>query len=761
MLSILSIQTAARSRRILGALLLLLTLAAQALQGSKSKAANRSLRPATVQDAILMNRWANPGYFADDSAHDAGLFSPDRRYFLVLVKKGNLGNNTNEYSLLLFRTENAFDRPRPRVLLSMASSSNRSAIADVKWLNDSRSITYLGENPGQIPQVYRFDIPTGRITRLTSHNTAVVRYDVSGDGNEVVYEADPPNVVSVSRPETRRFGVVITTQYPTDLLLGTCSTLARASSFYKQLFVQLRGQASFRVTTKDFVVASHPLSISPNGRYAVVDVYLAKVPRAWKAYEDPLLRPYITERVRTGTASNINQYMLIDTASRRITPLVDAPTAWQPFGIAWGQNSRSIVLSGIYLPLDVSNAAERPIRRKRTFVAQISIPGKRITPITDRNLQVVHWDRSGVLVVRAVAPQRAGEEEYRYTSIGWRPVIGPANRAAGGPPIAVTLDQDMNSPPKIFVSDHRTGRKDLLLDLNPQFRRVQFAHEEVIRWRATDGHEMIGGLYLPPNAIRGARYPLVIQTHGFDPHRFWIDGPYSSAFAAQPLADSGFVVLQIGNSADPEQDRIVENTSEEAPRQMAAYQGAINYLGGQGWIDRNRVGIIGFSRTVYYVAYTLTHSKYKFAAATLADGFDGGYVNSLLWGIPGSYNSVNGGPPSGPTMAAWLKNSPGFNLDKVRTPVRIEYYGAAGVLGGWQFFAGLTDLDRPVDFVWLPFGTHELVKPWERLASLQGNLDWFRFWLQGNEDQSPWAKNQNARWEQLRSLQHRSAQAAE
>ncbi len=53
---------------------------------------------------------------------------------------------------------------------------------------------------------------------------------------------------------------------------------------------------------------------------------------------------------------------------------------------------------------------------------------------------------------------------------------------------------------------------------------------------------------------------------------------------------------------------------------MAAYQGAIDYLDRRRLGDRNRVGLLGFSRTVYYVEYTLTHSQYPFTVASLADG---------------------------------------------------------------------------------------------------------------------------------------------
>jgi hypothetical protein len=113
-----------------------------------------------------------------------------------------------------------------------------------------------------------------------------------------------------------------------------------------------------------------------------------------------------------------------------------------------------------------------------------------------------------------------------------------------------------------------------------------------------------------------SRFGLVIQTHGFSEHEFWINGPWNSAFAAQPLATRDIVVLQVGRAIEKGPDAKAQGTPQEAPRQMGVYEGAIDYLDGLGIINRELIGIIGFSRTVYRVEYTLTHSTYHFAAAT-------------------------------------------------------------------------------------------------------------------------------------------------
>lgn len=711
----------------------------------------------TVADAIQMRRWADPGYFlGGEPDGPVGLFSPDGKQFIIVVKRGNLEHNTNEYSLLLFRTSAMVQSEKPQVVLTMSSSSNRDAITHMKWLDDSRTVVFLGENPGEIPKVYSFNIGTRKLKKLASQSTPIVAYDISSNGQEIVYEAGTRRTIAPE--EIRRTSVVITAQDPSDLLICGCDAKQKSQETDRELFLQKNGQVPLRVPSVDFVTENLPLSLSPTGRYALLAAYVKDIPPSWSEYQDKLLHPYIVERRKSGTRSNVARYMVLDTESMELTPLLDTPMYWFNNGFAWAKDGNSVVLSGMYLPLRVSDPVEREARKKQTYVAEVKLPSRDTVKIADKDLKVVQWDQAtGTVVLKSGYWWKdLSSEAYRRIGLTWQQVPLAQENIPTDSPLDVTLEEDSNTPPRIFVSDTKKHRRALLLDLNPQFGQLQFGKVESVSWKATDGHEVVGGLYLPPDYTSGNRYPLVIQTHGFRKDRFWIDGPWSSAFAAQPLAAKGIVVLQVGNASDLAEDLKYSNTPEEGQRQMAAYEGAVDYLDERGLIDRSHVGLIGFSRTVFYVEYTLTHSKYSFGAATVADGFDGGYMNYLLWPGP-DFVHVNGGPPFGSTLTSWLTNSPGFNLDKVRTPVRIEYYGPAGFLEGWQWFSGLSLLEKPVDFVWLPDGTHLLVKPRERLTSQGGSVDWFSFWLKGEKESSSAKRGQYERWEELRSLQNREA----
>jgi hypothetical protein len=634
----------------------------------------------------------------------------------------------------------------------MSSSSNHPAIRHVKWLTND-SLIFIGEEQGRVPQVYRFELSTNTLEMLTESHTRVEAFDVSSDRRRLVYEADPPKNWRLDSKEVLRHGVVVSEEDVMNVLVGEVRADQGDSAADRELFTQTVGSLATKIASSDYLTELQSLSVSPSGKYALLVVFVRDVPRSWSAYQDRLLQPYLVERRNKGLPSDVNQYLLLDADSGKLEPLFDAPKSWYNSGVAWAKDERSVIVSGTYLPLDVPDQTEREIREKHTFVVEVNLSSREITKITSTQLAVEKWDPgSGRLVLKPAYPwSKSPPETYEKKGPIWSQVPVTTEDLQDGASVSVTLEEDMNTPPRIFVAEHDGGNKTLLLDLNPQFAQFEFGKVEAVTWKAKDGHRVEGGLYLPPGYSPGRRYPLVIQTHGFRKDRFRINGPWNGAFAAQPLAAQGIVILQVGNATDPTDDMKYVNTPEESPRQMGVFEGAIDYLDSRGIIDRKKVGIIGFSRTVLHVVYTLTHSKYDFAAATLADGFDGGYMGYLLWG-GADYIAVNGGVPAGTGMQSWIQNSAGFSLDKIKVPIRIEYYGKPGALGGWSLYSGLSLLHKPVDFVWLPFSAHLLVRPWDRLTSQQGNVDWFNFWLQGRKDFDDEKQDEYSRWNQLKDL---------
>jgi hypothetical protein len=191
---------------------------------------------------------------------------------------------------------------------------------------------------------------------------------------------------------------------------------------------------------------------------------------------------------------------------------------------------------------------------------------------------------------------------------------------------------------------------------------------------------------------------------------------------------------------------------------METIENAIGFVDGLGILDRDRLAIVGFSRTGLYVQYMLTHSKIHFRAAVVAEGSDGGYSQYLQFLDAHPYTasdseSINGGVPFGSGLLYWLRRSPEFLLDTVDTPLMIQAASQESLSMLWAEFKGLRRLGKPAELIYLPTGTHILEKPWDRMVSQKGTVDWCVFWLNGKEDGTPQDTEKYTRWRRMRESQ--------
>jgi hypothetical protein len=182
----------------------------------------------------------------------------------------------------------------------------------------------------------------------------------------------------------------------------------------------------------------------------------------------------------------------------------------------------------------------------------------------------------------------------------------------------------------------------------------------------------------------------------------------------------------------------------------------------EGLVDSEKIGIIGFSSTCFHVMEVLTTGSLHLKAASITDGKMVDYFQYLITAgikdseaVPALFHSTIGAIPSGEGWQQWLKRSPGFNLDKTNTPLMVVGLGPLSLLTMWQPYAGLLRLHKPVELVMLNTDQHVLSNPAVRMASQGGSVDWFRFWLKGEEDPDPAKAEQYARWRDLRKLQEK------
>jgi dipeptidyl aminopeptidase/acylaminoacyl peptidase len=724
----------------------------------------------TVADLIGLTRFGSRlvGGFGDDDI----VISPDAKRVAVVTQKGDLSRNAREFSLLIFPAAGRAGQSRPpQIAAHFTTTTNQAGIAQVNWLSND-SLMFLGQQMGAFAQVYIVNLSAGTLLPLTHAVQTIKLYGANPRGDVIAYFSERlPEPTSVD-PRLNAHGFVIPTATSViDVVAGKWDGLAEGSSKPDAIHFVRHGQDREvpLPVPAGYVIR---VRVSPSGEFALVlcDLYGLgeKRPAEWVAYAEKHVDVYpwwIVVDLRTG-------------GSRPLTGSPEANARYEPL---WTSDSSSVVLVNDLLPLDGVSATEREARAKRRMTAEVNLVTGDISLVTQQEgLGLLSWDSVSKTIVLQIPD--TGERGRAAARIAFRK--GEDSRWSALPAVTArkaatvaTLQvvEGINEPWKLGLIDPKTRRMRTIYDPNgPALSSRRLARETQAKWTTHQGAELEAGIYWPLDYVPGRRYPVVIQTHGFREERFSPDGYATSGYAAQPMAAAGILVVQAQRTI---KGTLSWDDLREGERTRSAFESVIDYLDGLGLIDRNRVALQGYSRSCYHELYFLTHSPYPIKAAICTDGIDAGYLSELIFDpsaqrLAIDYADLNGGSPFGATLKTWMELSPGFNLDRVTAPVQLVCLGEAGysvpgaaVLAEWQTFAGLHMLDKPVELLFLPTADHNVMKPWDRFASQQDAVDWFRFWLQGYERTEPVIDaqettqslgDQYTRWRKLREQSAKS-----
>jgi dipeptidyl aminopeptidase/acylaminoacyl peptidase len=726
-------------------------------------------RPFTVADEIALTLFGGPKGESPE-VH----FSPDGSYFAVWTECGRLDLNLVEDSLRFYRSQDVEDflnrsgevQPPAPVWVVNRSGKQGRIISDWRWLHDSTGVAFLeGEGYRSDKRLMLADLRENAIEFLTSETEAVKTFDIS-DRRHYVYTAVGTGDWKQLEDEQHMAAIVGTGRsldeliFPNDPVYRTFSD--RRS---KKLWAVISGKRFVVKAIGAPLVPEGALSLSPDGQFLVTKLKVSEVPASWETLYPPSYASDAFNRVHAGS-HDVQQYALINLQTGSARALTDAPVSdsagWFTYGAdpVWSSDGQEILLPGTFL-------RSKKIVPSRPCIAVVDLPTLTSTCVEtlkghtengghEEGYHGIHSarfadvDKQRIIVTFHFAgdgSSRGTSEFHRSADGAWRIVAQRQgeHRAEGEEP-EVAVEQGFDKPPQLVGTNKRASR--VIWDPNPQLRNIELGQVSTYTWSDREGREWRAGLYKPGNYKPGQRYPLVIQGHGFEEFEFRPSGVFPTAFAARALAGAGMVVLQL-------EDSCPTSTPEEGPCVASGYESAANKLVSDGLVDRDNIGIIGFSRTCFYVMETLTFGSLRIKAASITDGVMGGYPEYILLTdlLASDSNSLIGASPFGEGLRQWLKRSPGFNLEKVTAPLLVVGAGPYSLLYMWQPYSGLHYLKKPVDLIMLNTREHVLTNPAERMASQGGSVDWFRFWLKGEEDSDPTKGAQYARWRELRRLQ--------
>lgn len=747
-------------------------------------------RSLTVADAIETTRiigdiagWRRQPNGTLEPDLRAAVVSPNGKRYVSMLVRGDIARDGNWMELISGSLESARAALRVDVVARLFTRSlgsiagyGSSALTSphfnpVTWIDDGAKVAFLfGDGLSPI-QVVTVNVETREVSTVTNHPTDVVSFAFAPQGG-FIYSAKVAHS-DVRSQELRRRGFAVSNADAFSFLRGDVDGYGTLDRMWNsQMFaVSSVGGAPRLISTNhggfDLWTPLMDVAFSPDGRFAIVDGSPDEIPAVWEEYTDEIFRMGMREsrRDRRGFyARFIKQLCVVDLTTGTARPLWDAPNATHVQAV-WSPDSKHVLVGPTYVPLTDADSEPLGMAGRAVVTVEVATGSFQSVPVAFKEGLLpslrLRWFTTSTVEIDD------GTSALQFSKINGK-WVQRERRMRDRPTIAtrvrMEVRQSLNKPPVLYAVDTKSQRAHMAYDPNPRLRsEFTLGHVEVIEWNDRDGQKWKGLLYYPVNFDRGRRVPLVLQTQNFGTATtfslygpgfpFPGLGPGYSIYAAQALANRGIAVLQIENKEIPG----TSLSPREPEMYSKAFESAIEHLDKEGVIDARRVGLAGFSRTGWYVEYALTHSPFPYAAAISSDNYDASYLQALLGGTNDEFEQDNGARAFGEGLKTWIDRAPGFNAERIRTPLRlqVESGGLHYALSKWEMFSRLRQLQKPVELFVVPdaeHGSHGLQNPRQCLAAQEGAVDWFDFWLNEHETTDSTKREQYARWRQLREL---------
>jgi dipeptidyl aminopeptidase/acylaminoacyl peptidase len=312
------------------------------------------------------------------------------------------------------------------------------------------------------------------------------------------------------------------------------------------------------------------------------------------------------------------------------------------------------------------------------------------------------------------------------------PIVVEELAAAAGH--TAVLSSSDHAPVEVYALEE--GRlRPLSAHNQALFAELTLGSVEDITFKSRDGTVIHGQQVVPPDFVRGRRYPTIVWIHGGpngqDDHSLELEG-YGPPLERQLFATHGYVVLAInyrGGSGRGAQfaRSIVGDWGHKEVEDLLA---GVDYAIAAGMADPARLGVGGWSYGGLLTDYTIASDpRFKAAIAGAGSGNQLSTYGTDEYVL--EYNAELG--PPWRTTAAWLKVSyPFFHADRIRTPTL--FLGGdrdfnVPIAGGEQMYQALRTLGIPTQLIVYPGEYHVLTRPSFLVDRSRRYLEWMDRYL--------------------------------
>lgn len=377
---------------------------------------------------------------------------------------------------------------------------------------------------------------------------------------------------------------------------------------------------------------------------------------------------------------------------------------------------------------------------------------------TGQSITRIHWRPGSDEVAFVITDSQRGLAQslrlWNVSTGAVREVVQARGLLSGGRSAAqecgvsagawVCVAAEADRPPRLERIDLDTGTRHVLFEPNLALAQdmAQGAPARLLRWEDARGRRFSGHLF-PARVAGDGPAPLFITYYncaGF------LRGGVGDEWPLASLAQAGISALCINRLPGFTMDAV-----ERHGEGTAAAVSVVDHLAAAGEIDRARVGMGGLSFGGGVTLWTATEAD-LLAAASVANPVatplyyllgsmrEGVFLDTLyeMWGL--------GAPEDTPER--WRELSPVFKLDRIRAPILFQH-SEQEYMYALEYIVPLLREKRAELYVF-PHEPHQKFQPRHKLAVYERNLDWFRFWLQGHEDDAPGKQAQYERWREMR-----------
>lgn len=615
--------------------------------------------------------------------------SPDGRYIAYVVSEANWEDNSFQTQIWMAMTATG-----ERYQLTHAKKSS----SEPDWSPDSKRLAFLSDRETS-QQIYVISPAGGEATQLTRFEGGVTAFEWAPDGHHIAFASSGGD--SKSKKDRKEkygdFEIVEGDYTMTHLwLINADDEKAKPEAL---------------TTGADFSIGG--FNWSPDSKRI-----------AFSATRDPDL-----------SNSSTSDIYVVRISDKYVKKLVDAPgpdrnPTWSPDGT------------------EIAYESGREFSFLNSRIAVVPSDGGKPRLLTegfDEHARIVKWSGSGLYFE---AQQRTASNLFRLAPATgkFERISAPADFQVGSPSFTSDFSRAAftcsgpNRFTEICISPVNAFAPKTVTNMSDQLRPFNLATREIFEWKSKDGTPIEGVLIKPHDFDPTKKYPLLVVIHGGPTG---VDRPSLAPDRTYPLeqfAAKGAVILRPnyrGSAGYGEKFRSLNVRNLGLGDHDDVISG-VDALIAKGFVDRERVGSMGWSQGGYISAFLTTYSD-RFKAVSVGAGISDWmtyYVNTDVH--PFTRHYLKATPWDDPEI--YRKTSPITYINRAKTPTLIQHGELdkrVPIPNAYELYQGLKDKGVPAKMiVYKGFG-HGINKPKQQRAVMEHNYEWFSQWIWGEKAPAP------------------------